>query len=145
MFKTMQRLLGTTKFAGSLTSKVCLLLAIQTLPNLISKLPIFLLVDFEQVFYEFFFLLENLCLAFLQYWQYCSILLFYESNLQLGISPKTYVGQQLFQKIAHIKLTCSSYFGNVGGCQSQILMVLGYIREHYMKSLIRTILEKSVF
>ena len=67
MFKHVQNnfaIAATTKFASSLTAKICLLLAIQTLSNLISKGPVFLLVDFEQVFMNFF-LLENLCFAFL--------------------------------------------------------------------------------
>ena len=45
----------------------------------------------------------------------------------------------------HRKLTYSSSFGNAGGCKTQILMELGYIRELYLKSLRRTILEKSAF
>ena len=53
--KQYSKSLATTKFASSLTAKIYLLLAIQTLSNLILKRPLFLLVDFEKVFYEFFF------------------------------------------------------------------------------------------
>ena len=57
--------------------------------------------------------------------------------------------QKLCETVAvleiHRKLTCSSSFGNVGGCKAQILMELGYIKELHLKILRRTILEKLAF
>ena len=46
---------ATKEFASNLTPNICLLLAIKTLSDLISKRPSFFFVDFEQVFYEILF------------------------------------------------------------------------------------------
>ena len=59
--KQCSKSLATTKFASSLTAKIYLLLAIQTLSNLILKRPCLLTL---KKFFMNFFLLENLCFAF---------------------------------------------------------------------------------
>ena len=55
MFKTMQQLQTTAEFASNVTANICLLLAIETLTDLISKRASFFLVDLRQVFYEIYF------------------------------------------------------------------------------------------
>ena len=57
MFKHVQSnvTITTSGSASNLTANICLLLAIQTLSDLISKRRSFFLVDFKQVFYEIFF------------------------------------------------------------------------------------------
>ena len=65
-------------------------------------------------------------------------------ELHSNLAAQKFCGTVVVLEV-HRKLTCSSSFANVGGCKGHILMKLGYIRELYLKSLSRTILEKSVF
>ena len=84
---------------------------------------LFFLLDFEQVFYYYFFLVENPCFTF------CS---------------SSCYGRLVARKIPR-KLICSNSLCNIGRCKSQILMELGYTREIYLKGLRRTVLQKVSF
>ena len=97
--------------------------------------------DFEQVFYDFFFFFNFVSV-------FCSSGLLY-FFIRITSCHSNEAAQKLCGTVVvlevHRKLTCSISFSNVGGCKTQILMELGYIRELYLKSLRRTILEKSAF
>ena len=51
----MWQLQTTAQFASNLTANISLMLPIQALSDLVSKHPIFFLIEFEQVLYEMFF------------------------------------------------------------------------------------------
>ena len=83
------------------------------------KMPKFFCSLTQNKTFMIFFLLQNLCSAFLQQW---FIILFCKSNFIVMQPPKRYVGQQLFKKIVNKKLTSSCSFCNIRGCKDQILM-----------------------
>ena len=105
----------TAKFAINVTANICLLLAMQTSPDLTSKRQSIFLIDLEHVFYEIFSSRKALFDFFKIKVHYDSL----QEQLHSNVAAQKLCGRVAVLKIPR-KLTCSSSFCNGGGCKTRV-------------------------